>query len=147
MTQEKKYQALHDNKIFIGGAADVQAMVENEQIDVIVDLRGEAKECAYPEAKAEWVQIPLGDEATEPQDVLFQRAIQEVIDAYQSGKKVAFHCNGGRGRTGAVAVGTLLNLGLADSLADAEDKVKAIRPEINIKPKQRESLAKMYPNG
>jgi protein-tyrosine-phosphatase len=32
-------------------SADVEAMVKNEQVEVIVDLRGEAVECAYPAAK------------------------------------------------------------------------------------------------
>jgi len=42
----------------MGAAADVEAMVKNETIDVIVDLRGDATACAYPGARAEWIQIP-----------------------------------------------------------------------------------------
>lgn len=42
---------------------------------------------------------------------LFQQAINQVVEAYRSGKKVGFHCGGGSGRTGAVAVGTLTTLG------------------------------------
>ncbi|WP_026298035.1 hypothetical protein [Cohnella laeviribosi] len=45
MTLEKTYQSLHENKIFFGGAADVEAMVKQENVDFIVDLRGEATEC------------------------------------------------------------------------------------------------------
>ncbi|MCC3373063.1 hypothetical protein [Cohnella sp. REN36] len=56
---EKKYHALHDNKIFMGGAADVEAMEKNEGVEVVVDLRAEATECAYADSKAKWVQIPL----------------------------------------------------------------------------------------
>lgn len=146
MTVEKKYQSLHENRIFMGGAADVEAMVKNEGVDVIVDLRGDATGCEYPQANAEWIQVPLGDNAPEPQDILFKKAINHVVDAYRSGKKVAFHCNGGGGRTGVVAAGTLINLGICDTLEDAEKKAKEIRARIDIKPQQREALEKLYPN-
>ncbi|MCC3373062.1 tyrosine-protein phosphatase [Cohnella sp. REN36] len=74
----------------------------------------------------------LGDNSTESQHQLFQKAIEEVVGAYRSGKKVAFHCGGGKGRTGTVAAGTLLALGAAKNLEDAESKAKDIRPVIDI---------------
>ncbi|NMM55560.1 hypothetical protein [Paenibacillus aquistagni] len=46
---EKKYHALIAEQVFMGGAADVEAMVLNEGIEVVVDLREEATECSYPE--------------------------------------------------------------------------------------------------
>jgi hypothetical protein len=72
MTVEKNYQALINNKIFMGGAADVEEMVKNEGVQVVVDLRGEATGCAYEGADVEWIQIPLGDNATESQELLFK---------------------------------------------------------------------------
>ncbi|AZN38371.1 protein-tyrosine phosphatase family protein [Paenibacillus albus] len=146
MSQEKNYHALHENKIFMGGAADVEAMVKNEGVEVIVDLRAKATECAYPEANVKWIQVPLGDNAEVPQDELFKQAIDHVLEAYKSGKKVGFHCGGGSGRTGAVAAGTLIALGESASLDEAEQKAKNIRSKINIKPPQREALEKLFPN-
>ncbi len=143
MTEEKKYQALLDNQIFIGGAADVKDMVANEKIEVVVDLRGEVAEPAYPHPDVRWIQMKLGD-AAEDQAALFQQAIDTVVDEYRKGNKVAFHCNGGRGRTGAVAAGTLIALGLSDSLEDAERKVQEIRPSVMIKPAQKEALQKLF---
>ncbi|WP_425393266.1 hypothetical protein [Cohnella laeviribosi] len=35
---------------------------------------------------------------------MFKQAIDKVVHAYRQGKKVAFHCGGGKGRTGTVAV-------------------------------------------
>jgi len=132
MTDKNGYQALYGNEIFFGGAADVEDMVKHEGVEVIVDLRGEATECAYPNADVEWIQIPLGDNATGNQDDLFKQAIDEVIRNYQSGKKVGFHCVGGKGRTGTVAAGILLELGEADTVADAEAKAKQIRDVIDL---------------
>ncbi|WP_308633836.1 protein-tyrosine phosphatase family protein [Paenibacillus silvisoli] len=146
MSQEKKYHALYDNMIFMGGATDVEAMVKNEGVEVIVDLRAEATECAYPEAGVKWIQVPLGDNAEGPQDELFKQAINHVLEAYKSGKKVGFHCGGGSGRTGAVAAGTLIALGEAKSVVEAELKAKSIRSKINIKPQQQEALIKIFPN-
>ena len=143
---EKKYHALYEDKIFMGGAADVEAMEKNEGIDVIVDLRSEATECAFPASKAKWVQIPLGDNSTENEHLLFKQAIDEVVNAYREGKKVAFHCGGGKGRTGTVAAGTLVALGLANNIDQAEQQAKSIRPVIDIKPVQKEALEKLFPN-
>ncbi|WP_321166503.1 dual specificity protein phosphatase family protein [Paenibacillus sp. Soil766] len=140
----KNYQSLIDDKIFFGGASDVADMVKNEVVEVIVDLRGEATECADPNAKVEWIKIPLGDNAEGQQDELFQKAIHHVVEAYQSGKKVGFHCGGGGGRAGAVAAGTLITLGKAKTLDEAEAIAKSIRPKVNIKPPQREALEKIF---
>lgn len=141
---QKNYQNLINGKIFFGGAADVADMVKNEGVEVIVDLRAEATECADPNAKVEWVKVPLGDNAEGPQDELFQKAINCVVEAYKSGKKVGFHCAGGGGRAGAVAAGTLMVLGNAATLDEAEAMAKSIRPKVNIKPAQREALEKIF---
>ncbi|MDF2724285.1 MAG: protein-tyrosine phosphatase [Paenibacillus sp.] len=141
---QKNYQNLVDDKIFFGGAADVADMVKNEGVDVIVDLRGEATEYADPNTKVEWIKVPLGDNEKDPQDEIFQKAINCVVEAYKSGKKVGFHCAGGGGRAGAVAAGTLITLGKATTLDEAEAIVKNIRPKVNIKPPQREALEKIF---
>ncbi|WP_145325128.1 protein-tyrosine phosphatase family protein [Paenibacillus xylanexedens] len=141
---KKEYHALVADKIFMGGAADVEAMVLNEGIEVVVDLREEATECAYPAAQVKWVKVPLDDDTKEHEAELFKQAIHEVVGAYNAGKKVAFHCGGGKGRTGTVAAGTLLELGLASSIEDAELKAKTIRSIINIKPMQKELLNKIF---
>jgi protein-tyrosine phosphatase len=141
---EKNYQSLVDNRIFLGGASDVEDMVKNEGVEVIVDLRAEASGCAYPSENVQWIQIPLGDNADGPQDKLFEQAIQHVVGAYNSGKKVGFHCGGGKGRTGAVAIGTLLTLGLSHTIDEAEKLAQSIRPVIQLKQPQREALEKLY---
>ncbi|WP_339255626.1 dual specificity protein phosphatase family protein [Paenibacillus sp. FSL R5-0713] len=141
---EKKYHALIAEKVFMGGAADVEAMVLNEGIEVVVDLREEATECAYPTDHVKWVKIPLDDDTKEHEAELFKQAIDEVVGAYNAGKKVAFHCGGGKGRTGTVAAGILLKLGLANTFEDAEIKAKSIRSIINIKPVQKDLLNKIF---
>lgn len=144
MTLDKTYQALIADRIFFGGAKDVPAMVENDKIQVVVDLREESQVCESSDPSVTWVKIPLGDNATEPEDRLFAQAIQAVVSAYHQNKKVAFHCGGGKGRTGTVAVGVLLELGLCKSIDEAETMAKSIRPVINVKPDQRASLVKLY---
>ncbi|MFE5323735.1 dual specificity protein phosphatase family protein [Paenibacillus sp. NPDC056579] len=142
----KPYQNLVDDRIFIGGAADAEGMINNEGVEVIVDLRAEATECAYPAPHVEWIRVPLGDNAEQPQDQLLQQAIHHVIEAYNSGKKVGFHCAGGGGRAGSVAVGTLLKLGKYKTIDEAEAAAKAIRPKVNIKPAQRDALEALFGN-
>ena len=49
------------------------------------------------------------------------------MDAYHAGKNVYFHCNTGRGRAGTIATATLLELELANTVEEAEQKAKEIR--------------------
>jgi protein-tyrosine phosphatase len=146
MSIEKNYHALIPDQIFMGAAGDVESMVKNEGIEVVVDLRGEAQEGAYSSAGVQRIQIPLTDQSNQPQEDAFREAIQAVTDAYHQQKKVAFHCGGGKGRTGTVAAGTLIALGLCRTVDEAEAKAKGIRSIIDMKPSQRESLLKLYPN-
>ncbi|WP_136604427.1 protein-tyrosine phosphatase family protein [Paenibacillus dokdonensis] len=141
---KKQYHALIADKIFMGGAADVETMVLNEGVEIVVDLREEAEGCAYPAEHVRWVKVPLDDKTKETEAGLLKQAIDEVVRAYKDGKKVAFHCGGGKGRTGTVAAGTLLELGLSDTFEDAEAKAKSIRDVINIKPMQRALLQQIY---
>jgi protein-tyrosine phosphatase len=143
---DRNYHSLHENRIFMGGAKDVEAMEKNEGIDVVVDLREESTGCAYPESKAKWIKIPLGDNSTENEHLLFKQAIDEVVNAYNADQKVAFHCGGGKGRTGTVAAGILLALGVSKDIEEAEATAKSIRPIIDIKPVQKYALKKLFSN-
>ncbi|HDS9722524.1 TPA: helix-turn-helix domain-containing protein [Klebsiella michiganensis] len=79
--------------------------------------------------------------STEP----FRDAILAVVDAYQNGHKVAFHCGAGRGRTGTVAAGVLLELKISKTVPEAVERAKSIRPVFNIKPIQYQALGLLYP--
>jgi protein-tyrosine phosphatase len=140
----KNYQALVGDQIFFGGAADVKDMISEANCEVIIDLREEAEESDYMGEHVTRIQVPIGDHSNTPEVDLFSQAIKHVVDAYKSGKKVGFHCGGGKGRTGAVAIGTLISLGLAGSIEEAEKNAKSIRPVISIKPTQREALEKLF---
>lgn len=136
----KSYQALVEDRIYLGGAADVKDMITEAGCDVIVDLREESTGSSYPAEKVTWINVPIGDNADSPQGELFDKAIDYVVDAYRSGNKVGFHCGGGKGRTGAVAIGTLLRLDKAQSIDEAENMAKAIRSIISIREPQRKAL-------
>lgn len=140
----KTYHELIPGRIYMGGAQDLQTMVDNEGIEVVVDLREESKQCAADGVGLNWIKVPLGDEANEPQEELLYQAIKAVVESFKEGKKVAFHCGGGKGRTGTVAYGTLLELGLASTIEDAEQQAQNIRSVLSIKPAQRKSLEAIY---
>lgn len=142
-TMSKNYQELVKDRIFIGGAADAQAAVETEHIDVVVDLRTEVTEGEY-----EYLQVhsPIVDDSDDQQDESVKKAIDQVVDAYNDGKKIYFHCAGGSNRTGTVAIGTLLSLGQAESIAEAEAQATSVREKINVKPALKESLQRIFPD-
>ena len=131
--------------VFMGAAADAQAAVANEKVDVIVDLRSEATACEAQGAGLNWIKIPLGDNAPGAETALYKQAIDEVVAAQKACHRVMFHCGMGRGRTGTVATGVLLELGLADSVEAAEAKAKQIRPQLTLQTVQRQALEQLYP--
>lgn len=137
----KEYQELVEDRIFIGGAADAKAAAEAEKIDVVVDLRAEAAEGDYDYVR---VHSPIIDDSDDQQDESIKNAIDQVVDAYNDGKKIYFHCAGGSNRAGTVAIGTLLALGKADTVEEAEAQATAIRPVIMVKPQLKESLERIF---
>jgi protein-tyrosine phosphatase len=141
MSNEKNYQALIKDAIFIGGADDAMAAYKNEHIDVVFDLRAENNEETKEYNR---LHSPIVDDA-EAQDESVKKAIEAVVKAYKEGKKVYFHCSGGRNRTGTVAIGTLLALGEAKTIEEAEQKAKAIRAQIDVKPEMKETLKRLFP--
>ncbi|MGD6802660.1 protein tyrosine phosphatase [Rossellomorea vietnamensis] len=134
------YHELIQDRIYIGGADGAKEILENGKADVIFDLRAEAPEVEYDRTHS-----PIVDDA-EHQDESIRKSIDMVVDAYEQGKKVYFHCAGGSNRTGTVAIGTLLSLGKANSIEEAEGMAKAARPKINVKPEMKESLGRIFPN-
>lgn len=136
----KNYEELIPNRIFIGGVDAVENLLANENIDIIFDLRAEVN---GPLSSSKSLHQPIVDDS-EQQDESIKAAVKEIIDAYRDGKNVYFHCNTGRGRAGTVATATLLELGLADSIEEAEQKAREIRPQINVKPQFIVALKRIY---
>ena len=136
---DKQYQALIDDRIFVGGVADVQRAIEDEKIDVVYDLRSEfaASSCDISNHQ------PIVDDG-EFQDESIRTGVKQIVQDYQDGKKIFFHCNSGRGRAGTMAVATLMELRLADSIEEAEARVKMVRPEVDVKPQFKEALKRIY---
>jgi protein-tyrosine phosphatase len=138
----KNYQELLKDRIYIGGADDVEDMMDNEKVDVIFDLRAEAP---TEESKYNRIHSPIVDDA-DRQDESVQKSIDQVVNAYNKGKNIYFHCQGGSNRTGTVAIGTLLTLGKAGTIEEAEEISKTARPKINVKPEMKETLKRIFPN-
>ncbi|AOV07161.1 protein-tyrosine phosphatase family protein [Sporosarcina ureilytica] len=135
-----KYEELVPGRIFIGGIDAIDDLLQKEKIDVIYDLRAEVK---GPLASEISVHTPIVDEA-ENQDESIKVAVKSVMDAYESGQNVYFHCNTGRGRAGTIAAATLLELNLAHSVEEAEQKATDIRSQIKIRPQFKDALKRIY---
>ncbi|KAA9022870.1 protein-tyrosine phosphatase family protein [Niallia endozanthoxylica] len=138
----KNYQELVKDRIYIGGADDVEDMMGNEKVDVIFDLRAEAP---TEESTYNRVHSPIVDDSHH-QDESIKNSIDHVVNAYNEGKNIYFHCQGGSNRTGTVAIGTLLALGKASTIEEAEEMAKTARPKINVKSEMKQALKRIYPN-
>jgi len=138
--KNKNYDELIPNRIFIGGIDAIDDLLAKEDIDIIFDLRAEVK---GPLSSDKSVHLPIVDDV-EQQDMSILAAVKEVTNAYKAGKNVYFHCNTGRGRAGTIATATLLELGLADSVDEAEQKAKEIKSTINVKPQFKDALKRIF---
>ncbi|ADU31018.1 protein-tyrosine phosphatase family protein [Evansella cellulosilytica] len=138
--KNKNYQELLKERIYIGGADDVEEMLENEKVDVVYDLRAESLDS---DSQYNRVHCPIVDDA-ENQDEAIKKSVDNIVKSYHEGKNVYVHCQGGSNRTGSVAVGTLLALGKAKTIEEAEKMAKDARPKINIKPEMKEALKRVY---
>ena len=136
------YHELIKDRIYMGGADDVKEMMTNENVDIIFDLRAES-----PKESSEYnrVHSPIVDDEAN-QDESIKNSIERVVKAFNEGKKVYFHCQGGSNRTGTVAIGTLLATGKAATIEEAEEIAKTARPKINVKPEMKAALKRIYPN-
>ncbi|MGN7299453.1 protein-tyrosine phosphatase family protein [Ferdinandcohnia sp. SAFN-114] len=90
----KKYHELIQDRVFMGGADDVIDVLKNENVDMILDLRAEVLEADYDR-----LHSPIVDDA-ENQEESIKKSIDKVVEAYNEGKSVYFHCQGGSNRTG-----------------------------------------------
>lgn len=136
----KPYKALVTDRIFFGGVDAIEEVIANEKIDVIYDLRATVNGELPSELS---IHQPLLDDAG-AQDDSIREAVSKVIEAYKEGKNIYFHCNTGRGRGGTLAAATLLELGKAENIEEAELMTTTIRPETNIKPAFKEALKRIY---
>jgi len=138
--KENLYQELIPGRIFIGGIDAIDDLLSNEKIDVIYDLRAEVNHPLSTDISVHQPILDLGEQ----QDKSIISTTNTIVEAYNSGKNIYFHCNTGRGRAGTIAAATLLELGLANTVNDAEQKALEIRPQINIKPQFKEALIRIY---
>ncbi|TQR21760.1 protein-tyrosine phosphatase family protein [Psychrobacillus vulpis] len=136
------YHELIKKRIYIGGADDVDDVLGNEKVDIVFDLRVESPNGSLKDKR---VHSPIIDDADQ-QDTSIKNSIEQVVKAYNEGKNVYFHCQGGSNRTGTVAIGTLLSLGKANTIEEAEEIAKKVRPKISVKPEMKEALKRIFPN-
>ena len=134
------YDELIAGRIYFGGADDAEQVVREKEVDKVVDVRvnGRIEPVEYT-----YIHKPIADESEHIADSI-KAGVEEVVKAYEAGESVYFHCGSGGGRAGVMAIATLIELGLAKSLDEAEAMAKQARSKVNIRPNMREALEKLY---
>lgn len=141
---EKNYDVLVKDRLFFGGAKDADSAFEQETVDVVIDVRVNGLSTEEQEAASyEYKHMPIADEDIEVAPSI-QKVAKEIVSAYDNGQKVYFHCGSGGGRAGVAATAVLMELGVANSLEEAEEAVKNARPQVTIRPKMADALHKLY---
>lgn len=141
---EKNYDVLVKDRLFFGGAKDADLAFEQETVDIVIDVRvnGLSKE-EQEAASYAYKHMPIADEDIEAAPSI-EKVAKEIVSAYENGQKVYFHCGGGGGRAGVAATAVLMELGMANSLEEAEVAVKKARPQVKIRLKMADALQKLY---
>jgi len=141
---EKNYDVLVKDRLFFGGAKDADSAFEQEKVDVVIDVRVNGLSTEEQEvASYEYKHMPIADEDIEVAPSI-QKVAKEIVSAYDNGQKVYFHCGSGGGRAGVAATAVLMELGVDNSLEEAEEAVKNARPQVTIRPKMADALHKLY---
>lgn len=141
---EKNYDVLVKDQIFFGGAKDAEAAFAQESVDVVIDVRVKGLSSQEQEAVSyAYKHMPIADEDIEVAPSI-QQVAKEIATAYEAGKKVYVHCGSGGGRAGVAATALLMELGMANSLEEAETAVKKARPQVTIRPKMEDALQQLY---
>jgi protein-tyrosine phosphatase len=137
------YHELIEGKVYIGGEDALLQALQEQGISDVYDLRDNGKQIDGFPTNVTRHHYPIVEDAG-GQEASIHAAIQAVTQAVNNDKKVYFHCSGGRNRTGTVATGLLMELGLAANVKEAEQLAKTRRPDINIKQEMREVLKGFY---
>lgn len=132
------YEPLIDGKVYMGGIDAIEEAYEKENIDQFFDLRGSKDE--LPHDKSVDASLRDGNEVEDLRD-----AATRMKEALEEGKTIYFHCNTGRGRTGAMAAALLMELGEVDTVEEAMERAKEARDVVSIRPNFEEALQTMYP--
>ncbi|QSB11857.1 dual specificity protein phosphatase family protein [Lysinibacillus fusiformis] len=141
---EKNYDVLVKDQLFFGGAKDAEAAFTQESVDVVIDVRVQGLSLQEQETVPySYKHMPIADEDSEVASSI-QQVAKEVALAYETGQKVYVHCGSGGGRAGVAATAVLMELGMANSLEEAEAAVKTARPQVTIRPKMEDALQKLY---
>lgn len=138
-----KFNTLIPSRIFIGGANDAQSMVDIANCDAIIDLREEADSPSFYSQTAEWVHIGLKDHIT-GQEKPVKEAIHKVTELYHQGRIIGIHCASGICRTGTVATGVLIELGICKKVKEALEYVDISRNQTCIHPSLKKTLQNLY---
>lgn len=136
------YSELISEKIYIGGADAAEEVAQKEKIDIIYDLRAEAKErgeLSTPQS----ISLPLIEDAGGQAKSIKQIA-EQIVSDLDNGKSIYFHCQGGSGRTGTIAAAVLLEMGRASSVEDAIQQAQRVREKVKVKPEFYTSLSELY---
>ena len=141
---EKNYDVLVKDRLYFGGVKDAEAAFNNEAVDMVIDVRVNGLTDKEQEAISYmYKHFPIAEEE-QAVAASIDKVTKEITAAYNVGKKVYFHCGSGGGRAGVVATAVLLELGLADSLEEAESAVKEVSPQVKIRPNMAVALQKLY---
>lgn len=108
-------------------------------VALVVDLTSELTNLQPPEGPA-YHCLPSMDGTAPHSDAL--RALIDEVSAHPG--PVYIHCAMGRGRSACVVAGVLLARGLARSIADAEEMLRAKRPSAKLTPDQHLSLSRIF---
>jgi len=137
------YHELIEGKVYIGGEAALLQALQEQEITDVFDLRDTGTEAEGFPANVTRHHHPIVEDE-DGQEGAIHGAILAIKEAVKQNKSVYFHCAGGRNRTGTVATGLLIELGLAGSVEEAEQLAIAKRPDINIKPEMINVLNGFY---
>lgn len=113
--------------------------LQERGIHACVNMRIEKDDAAFGLDLPRYLHLPTIDDDA-PSIEHFDRGVDFIREVINTGGKVYIHCGAGVGRAPSMAAAYLMAEG--DSLENALDKIKRVRPFITITPPQQAQLAR-----
>lgn len=142
-TSFNSYKELIQGKVWIGGLGDTISLIEKEGCHVIVDLRSE-KVLTGKEHPLHYVRIPL-EACGEQQQTVIQETVDWICELAEGGYRIGIHCSEERSRTSCIAIGTLIRLGSAGTVQEAQTMLQMLWPDVRLHPQLLAALHDLYP--
>lgn len=127
-------------RLYVGSAEEASLAAATGKVTTVMDVRvnGLTERPAYS-----YIHCPIADESDAIAESI-QVGVTELKARYEQGESIYLHCGSGNGRASVMTVAALIELGIAETVEQAEAYLLEKNPAATIRPNMRAALQQNY---